>query len=220
MSVQPQFLFKKPTYINELSEEANLLVAFGALASRLVKEERSRTIHPDGRRENVAEHSYMLAKIATYLAAEFYPELDRAKIALHAINHDDPEAYVGDTPTDPIGNPDFVEKQAREAAGVAQQVLEYKGVSETYTNDLLEYEAQQTPEARFVRMVDKITVILIQIPDDFRTIKQHYTRESFNEFTDEIHQRLLDEYPEWKTVIDLRSELAHYLSDQHFKPAS
>lgn len=91
-----QFYFERPPYIESISEAANVAFAMGAVASRLVAEERTRCNHPDGRAENVAEHSFMLAKVAPELAILLYPKLDPGLVARFAIVHDDVEAYVGD----------------------------------------------------------------------------------------------------------------------------
>lgn len=138
-SKQP-FLFAKPEQAPELSQPNNVVVAMGALASRLALEERTRTIHPDGRRENVAEHAFMLAKVSLALAETLYPWMDRGKIAEYAINHDDVEAYVGDTPTDVIAQHNPIDKQALEHAGLQQLVSEYESVSPAYTKVVAEYE--------------------------------------------------------------------------------
>jgi len=112
LNIEPNgFYYRSPDYDPDLSHAANTAIQMGAIASRLVLEERTRTHHPDGRAENVAEHSFMLAKVAAEIAAIMYPELDRGRIALYASVHDDIEAYVRDTPTDRIDAQGLLDKE-------------------------------------------------------------------------------------------------------------
>lgn len=190
-----------------------MAIAFGALSSRLVNEPRTRVVHPDGRRENVAEHTLMLIKVATVLAQEKYPELDAGKVAIYASLHDDVEAYVGDTPTDTVAKHDAQSKKEREALGLVQLSWEYKSSAPKYVQLLSEYEAQQIPESRFVRVVDKIMVELIHIPNKGAELRKHYTAESAREATARNAAKLREQYPEYSDLVDTRSEIAHYLID-------
>lgn len=213
-----QFMFEAPGAQTRLSDLANVAVNVGAMASRLTQELRTRCTHPDGRRENVAEHSLMLVKVSLALAQKFYPELDAGKVAMYASMHDDVEAYVGDTPTDLVdGVPDYAAKAKRETAGLAQLISEYNEVSPQYAQLMAEYEAQQLPEARFVRIVDKLMVILIHIPNQAIEIKkQGYTAKGVLAANQQIIQKFRNEYPEYAELHDLRLELAKYIGDKFF----
>lgn len=216
MSTNPNgFHFQRPEYVEGLSHKANLAMAMGAMASRLVSEERTRTIHPDGRRENVAEHSLMLVKVAVQLARAMYPHLDAGIVAIKAADHDDVESYVRDTPTDRISEQGRDEKAQRETRGSHQLALEYGEIAPGYVRDHAEYEAQNDPHSRFVRVVDKIMVVLIHIPNKGKTLRENYTYEDFVAKTHETAARLFGEYPEYNELIDLRTEIAMYLADQY-----
>jgi len=211
-----EFQFTAPAREDDLSEQANLAVGIGAMASRLVAEERTRCVHPDGRAENVAEHSLMLVKVAVALAGRFYPHLDAGKVAIYAAGHDDVEAYVGDTPTDLVnGMPDFTAKEAREKAGLAALVAEYASIAPDYAATIETYEAQQEPEARFVRIVDKLMVILIHIPNQGAELKRHYTERTFVDNNATIIEKFRNEYPEFTELHDLRLELAQYVAEKY-----
>jgi 5'-deoxynucleotidase YfbR-like HD superfamily hydrolase len=119
------FLFTIPTVPDDISAGAAAAIQMGALASQLVVEKRTRCVHPDGRAENDAEHSLMLAKVAPELARLLYPKLDENLVARFAALHDDVEAYVGDTPTDMLAHLDPDAKAVREAAGLKQLLKEY-----------------------------------------------------------------------------------------------
>lgn len=212
-----EYLFKRPEYEDALGLGPNIALALGAFASRMTQELRTRTIHPDGRRENVAEHSYMLAKVALSIADVLYPELDRGKIAIHALNHDDPEAYVGDTATDLIAQHDPALKAAREALGVDRLVEEYAPLTPDYVDDLVTYEDQDEPEAQFVRIVDKMMVSLIHIPNEGKILREHYTYEQHLQATRETEQSLLEQYPHFAELIAMRTELAMYVGNKYLR---
>ena len=200
-----------------LSEKAWVARVFGALSSRLVGEERTRTIHPDGRRENVAEHSLMLVKVSAALAEMFHPELDSGKVAVYASMHDDVEAYVCDTPTDIVSGHDPIEKRQREAAGVKQLAKDFAAINPHYVARIKEYEAQEIPEARFVRVVDKIMVELIHFPNDGEAIVGYYTLESAEESARQSEARLMAEYPEYADMVEVKLELAKFLREKYLR---
>lgn len=213
LNIEPNgFYYQIPEHDPNLSKAANVTVQMGAIASRLAREERTRTHHPDGRRENVAEHSHMLSKVATEIAAQIYPDLDRGKIALFADAHDDVEAYVRDTPTDRIDAQGRLDKEAREARGVEQLLAEHAHMP-AYCQTVLEYEAQQIAEARFVRLVDKVTVLLIHIPNQGKILQENYTREGFLRHTADADERWRAAFPEFNELNDMRTELANHLAD-------
>ena len=209
--------FSLPSKNKELSEKAWAARVFGALSSRLVTEERTGTVHPDGRNENVAEHSLMLVKVAIALGELHYPTLDSGKIAIFASLHDDVEAYVGDTPTDIISGHDPKEKKEREAAGLEQLCRDFAAINPRYVERVKEYEQQQTPEARFVRVVDKIMVELIHFPNEGAALQGYYTKEVAEESARQSEARLLNEYPEYADMIAVKLELAKFLRSQYLR---
>lgn len=209
------FLFRKPHSDENVGYQANLAIAIAALASRLVTEVRTRVVHPDGRGENVAEHSFMLIKVATALAETYYPELNAGLVALYASLHDDVEAYVGDTPTDTVARHDAEEKKRRESAGLRQLMSEYEKVAPAYVRHAKEYEDQQIAEARFVRVVDKIMVELIHIPNEGAVLRSYYTADTARKATRQNAARLKAQYPEFVQLVDVRSEIAHMLIERY-----
>jgi 5'-deoxynucleotidase YfbR-like HD superfamily hydrolase len=212
-----QLYFKKPEHEPTLSDPINLAIAMGALVSRLVLEERTRTIHPDGRRENVAEHALMLVKVAVYLAREFYPDLDAGKIAIKAAGHDDIEAYVLDTATDRITEEGRLDKERREAYGLQVLVDEYGEVSPSYVQDIAEYEGQESLEDEFVKLIDKWMVLLIHMPNEGATLREHYTYEEFVENTMDTDKRLRLKHPRFPELVDARTEFAMHLGNKYIR---
>lgn len=209
------FLYAVPSYDNSLSHAANVAIATGSLASRLVREERTRTIHPDGRRENVSEHSHMLAKVAYALASDMYPRLDRGKVMLYATLHDDVEAYVGDTPTDRITADERNKKRHREQAGIEQLVNEWTSIAPEYAVHVSLYEAQEDAEARFVRVVDKIMTLLIHIPNEGVELVKNWTFTTLVKWLVDGANDLYDEYPEYGELINLRTEIGMHLARKY-----
>lgn len=210
-----QFYFERPPYIEGISEAANVAFAMGAVASRLVAEERTRCNHPDGRAENVAEHSFMLAKVAPELAILLYPELDPGLVARFAIVHDDVEAYVGDTATDRITADGLRDKEELERQGLEQLKIEYANIP-SYAQLVSDYEAQEIPEARFVRVVDKLMVLLIHFPNDGAVLQANWTQETMLQHAQGRAESLLKQYPEFEKLVDLRNELVQVAAHKFF----
>jgi 5'-deoxynucleotidase YfbR-like HD superfamily hydrolase len=211
------FLYARPKDIKGLSRGVNLAMTMGSTASRTVTELRTRTIHPDGRSENVSEHSHMLAKVAPVMAAELYPWLDTGLIALYSGLHDDPEMYVGDMPTDVLANHDPEAKSKLEALAVQQLLKEFTPVAPFYADLMERYEAQKEYEAQFTRIVDKFMVLLIHLPNQGATLRENYTYEQYLSAAHDVEKKLLEQYPEWIELIEMRTELAQYMCDTYMR---
>lgn len=213
-------LFQRPDPISDLTDRSNLVIAVAALCERLASEERTYVDHADGRPENVAEHCFLLAKVAVLLADAYYPDLDHGKIALYAMVHDDVEAYVGDTSTDPTANVDYQAKHDRELHALEQLSADYRPFSDAYIHYVTSYEEQTVPEARFVRMVDKVVVATQAYFDDGAVIKDKYTYDQFVAFQLERAKVWGDEYPEFTEVISIRTDMQMYLARKHLLPSA
>jgi len=107
------------------------------------------------RPESVADHSYRVALMAVLFGPRL--GLDVEKMMRLALFHDLAEARVGDvTPVDGMSG---AEKHARERTAFAEIV---GGLPEGPSLDDLwgEYEAGGSPEARVVRQLDKLEMVL------------------------------------------------------------
>ena len=103
--------------------------------------------------ESVAEHSFGCAVLATWLAQAYYPQLDLSKVLRMALLHDFGEIYAGDIiPVDAVGAD---EKHRREAGSVAQ-VFGKLPAGAGCLSLWEEFEQGETPEARFVRQIDRL----------------------------------------------------------------
>ena len=105
----------------------------------------------DGEVESVAAHSWGMALLAMTQCPE---GLDRAAVLELCLVHDLPEAEVGDiTPHDGVPK---AEKHRRETAAAERLFADAPGLLARW----FEYAEQQTPEARWVRQLDKLDMAL------------------------------------------------------------
>ena len=106
--------------------------------------------------ESVAEHSFCVALLGLFLA-EKYPELDVNKVVRMALIHDLGEIYAGDfTPKDKINkNQKFqLERQS------ILQVFNKLPNGWKWVNLWEEYEEGNSAEAKFVRQLDRLEMLL------------------------------------------------------------
>lgn len=133
--------------------------------------------------ETVAEHSFATAMLCLLLAGR-HPELDMLKVLKLALVHDLGEAYVGDiTPQDRV---EKSEKNRLESEAVNKILSRLPG-GEALIEDWLEYERQQTPEARFVKEIDRLELALqasvyhsqgkVDPAEFHQSARQHMTRD-------------------------------------------
>lgn len=107
--------------------------------------------------ESVAEHSLGTGFLGFLIACEFYPELNAEKVMLLGFIHDLGEAVTGDVlPWDKVQIQDFDEQERAGALQTAVGLKALPKLTELYD----EYYASQTPEAKLVRQVDKLEMLL------------------------------------------------------------
>ena len=207
---KPKFHFKVPEYRQALSKPANLILQAGAIAGRLAMENRTLVKHVDGRSENVAEHSHMLARIGLVVAPELYPHLDIGLVVSYATVHDDIEAYILDTATHDFSEELHREKESLEDEGLRQLLIEYEHIP-GYARLVLTYAEQIVPEARFVRVLDKLMPTIVHFNQGGETLKSYRSREALSarvaSKTSIRTEKLLQQYPEYEALIAIREEL-------------
>lgn len=106
--------------------------------------------------ESVSEHSFHILFLAWALAEE-EPHLDRTRVMELALIHDLPEVRTGDLPRTAAHYLPPGAKAGAEMA-VAQDLLAPLGTRGTEL--LAEYQAKETPEARFVSTCDKLQLMI------------------------------------------------------------
>lgn len=115
------------------------------------------TFHEDGvRPETDTDHTVMVGLVACAWAAEVHSKLDLGLVAQFAFVHDFVEVHVGDTNSFAITPESRLGKEARERGSLTQLHLEF-GFSLPWIPDTIDrYESQVDPEARFVKLLDKV----------------------------------------------------------------
>ena len=107
--------------------------------------------------ESVAEHTLGVAVLAMWIADLHFQHLDRQKVLRMALLHDFGEIYAGDiTPADPV---ESTEKNRQEAQAV-RKVFSRLVNGADYLGCWEEFERGETPEARFVRQIDRLEMAL------------------------------------------------------------
>ena len=151
-------LGKQIDFILEADKEKNIL--------------RQTHLSENGRRENDAEHAWHMA-IMIYLLKEYAnEEFDMAKAMLMALIHDIVEIDAGDTYA--FDSKGMETKDAREAQAAKRLFgLLPEDQGEELKSLFEEYEANETPEARFVRVMDNFQPLLLNNSNDGRDWKEH-----------------------------------------------
>jgi putative hydrolase of HD superfamily len=111
-----------------------------------------------GRRENDAEHSWSVALVAAALAPQVDASLNVGKICQYATVHDLVELHAGDT-SNFAAEDKKASKNDREQAALQRMKRELQAFP-WIVDTMEEYEGQSTPEARFVKSIDKIIPLL------------------------------------------------------------
>ena len=116
-------------------------------------------ITQQGRQESVAEHSWRLATMAVVLCPAYFPALDLRKVMEMCLIHDLGEVINGDIPAPMQATlPDKSELERTDFMEVCQALPE--DLKDRLLQVWDEYEGASTPEARFVKAIDKIESIV------------------------------------------------------------
>jgi putative hydrolase of HD superfamily len=135
-------------FVDKTVDLARMLLSFG-LVERV-------THHEDGvTKESDATHTVMLGIMACAFAREHAPHLDTGKIAQFALVHDLVEVYAGDTNTfaKEVSHDD---KETREKAALERIREEFIDTYPWIAETIEEYETLASPEARYVKVFDKV----------------------------------------------------------------
>lgn len=185
---------------NQVQQAHDYLLALTKLAVRFAEVHRAPR-YPSGKRENDSEHSFHLALSSTELAADYYPGLDNGLVSQFSLVHDLAESYSGDVWTINISEQDRDKKELAEKEAIIKLMNELP----PYTAQLLKrYEAQQEPEARFVRFVDKLLPDMVNsvagMASTFKDDHDVKSIERLNEISDSHKTRLRDMFPEFEFI--------------------
>lgn len=127
-----------------------------------------------GRIESDTDHTVMLAVLACAVAAEKHPKYDLGLVAQFAIVHDLVEVYAGDVITIDPKKVDRKAKELNERAAL-EKIKKRFGKSFPWLHKTIEkYEELDTPEARFVKTLDKALPGLTHIWSDNVVVNTHF----------------------------------------------
>jgi 5'-deoxynucleotidase YfbR-like HD superfamily hydrolase len=186
------------------------LLKLGDLTVKFASVHRS-TLYPDGHYENDTEHSFHLAISATEIAATYHSELDMGLVSQFSIVHDLAEIYAGDVPSFDLNDDERVEKEKAEKIALEKLLNELP----SHTAQLLRrYENQEEPEARFVRLIDKLLPPVIHIVateanrEDFFSRYNITTVEDIDKGNELFLARLQQMFPEFDSLLIVRELVA------------
>lgn len=118
-----------------------------------------------GRRESVAEHSWMMTVMAFFMRDEF-PDVDMDKVIEMCIIHDLGEAFTGDIPTFEKTKED--EKREEDLLSDWIKTLP-SGYAEKMQLLYEEMEEQNTQEAKIYKAIDKLEALIQHNMSDLST---------------------------------------------------
>jgi 5'-deoxynucleotidase YfbR-like HD superfamily hydrolase len=154
-------------------DTADAVIALGRLALRFGRVNRI-TYHDDATTpESDTDHTVMLGLIACAFAAAHLPDLDLGLIAQYALVHDLVEVHAGDTPTLRALTPAAkAAKKRREHAAWRRLGAEFRHTLPWVPDLIARYESRATPEARYVKALDKLLPKITHIVNDLATIRE------------------------------------------------
>ncbi|MFI1578048.1 HD family hydrolase [Embleya sp. NPDC020630] len=147
-------------------------VGFILEIDRLKAVVRRNLIADASRRENTAEHSWHLAMLAGTLAEHAATDVDVARVTRMLLIHDLVEIDAGDTfYYDSVAEVDQVEREQRGADRIfgllpAPQGDELRSLWE-------EFEARETPDARFAKAIDRFQPCLLNFHTEGGTWREY-----------------------------------------------
>lgn len=193
--------------------DTDSVIALALLVLRFGRVERI-TLHEDGAtRESDTDHTVMLGLVACAFAANHLPDLDPGLVGQYALVHDLVEAYVGDTPTLRITPEERVHKANREHAAYERISREFWRLP-WLAGTIAEYETLITPEARYVRAMDKLLPKVTHILNCGATLRmQGISREELRSRYAEQLTEITAYAADFPPLLALRAELIGWLED-------
>lgn len=134
-------------------ERISAIVQLISEVDKLKLIDRASYVGDGSRRENSAEHSWHLAFGLAAFARELDLKMDIEKALMMALIHDVCEIDAGDTPAFTSTREDQHEAELKCLHRLASTGLK---LSSELRDLWIEYEEQQTPESRWVRVMDRL----------------------------------------------------------------
>lgn len=181
---------------------AETALQLGSLAIEFSRVERVPRYDEESRESDV-EHSFMLALVASELARSLYPgQLDVGLVSQYAVVHDLIEIMTGDKATFHYSAEDMAQKEIDEHAAL-NALLERLP---PHTRQLLaDYELQLDPEARFVKAVDKLLPVVVDILGPGQKVMNEdydvHTTDQLIASHQKLHGRIAEKFKEFPEVV-------------------
>lgn len=151
------------------------IVAFLTELDRLKLVYRRAYARDFSRRENSAEHSWHLAMAVLTFAPEMNLPIDVPHTVAMALAHDVCEIDGGDVS---IYDPNHKDKEAAEAACVNRLAGYPPSFAQQIRELWLEYEAQETPESRWLHVFDRVMPFMMSLATEGRAWREDGIRKS------------------------------------------
>lgn len=124
------------------------------------------------RQENSAEHSWQVALLALALAPQVAPEVDAARVVGMLLVHDLGEIDTGDTIV--YATEGWTERKAAEAAAIQRICGRLPpGRGDPLRALWQEFEAADTPEARFAHALDRAMPALLNLANEGQSWREN-----------------------------------------------
>lgn len=161
------------------------------------------TMHEDGQRpETDTDHSYMLGLMGCALASKFEPSLNLGLISQYALIHDLVEVYAGDTNTAvELSADERREKKDRENRAFIKLQIEFRSLP-WIPGMILDYEKLIKPEARYIKVLDKVLPKLTHILNDLAVVAII----PYDRYHDEQRQMVMRYASQWPWLVELWEE--------------
>lgn len=141
---------------------ANVSLSLGRIAMSFAQVERVPRYN-NGERENDVEHSYMLALVAPEIARALELDLDPGLLSQYAVVHDLVELKTGDVATFILSDSELLHKTETEHNAIHDL---YKELPPHTRVLLYNYEQQRDSESRFIKFIDKLLPVIVDILGD------------------------------------------------------
>lgn len=160
--------------------------------------------------ENSAEHSWQAALTALVLLEEAEPEVDPLTVLKMMLIHDVVEIDAGDVFTyDELARADIAEKEEAAARRIFGMLPEPLG--EELLQLWLEFEAAQTPSAKFAKAIDRVCPVLQNLASEGEGWVRHgISRQRVIKKNEDIAKAS----PKLWAAIEQQLLAAEYLSDE------
>jgi len=153
----------------------------------------------NGREESTAEHTWRLSLMSFMIAEQLHLKIDLTKAMQIAIVHDLAEVYTGDFDALKIYD-GRIQKEVKEKAEKKAMLKLVKQLPKKIGDKIyslwLEYEEEKTPEARYIKALDKMETTLQYIKTDPKL------REGFEHVASDYADPKVKNFPDLKPLLN------------------